>query len=90
MALRAILSDNNLKQAWFNAVVNQIDKNGPGGIWTHDLSRSAVEGDTAVLENPPPRNTRTQIRIPLIHEVVKIKKEPYVKEEIVIGKKAKN
>ena len=49
---------------------------------------SASEGNTTVLENPPPpRNTRTQIRIPLIHEEVKIKKEPYVKEEIVIRKK---
>src|SRR5919112_2137291 len=46
---------------------------------------SASEGNTTVLENsPPPRNTRTQIRVPLIHEEVKIKKEPYVKEEIVI------
>jgi uncharacterized protein (TIGR02271 family) len=49
---------------------------------------SASEGNTTVLENsPPPRNTRTQIRVPLIHEEVKIKKEPYVKEEIVIRKK---
>jgi uncharacterized protein (TIGR02271 family) len=48
---------------------------------------SAAEGNTTVLENPPPRNTKTQIRIPLIHEVAKIKKESYVKEEIVIGKK---
>jgi uncharacterized protein (TIGR02271 family) len=49
---------------------------------------SASEGNTRVLQNhPPPRNTRTQIRVPLIHEEVKIKKEPYVKEEIVIRKK---
>lgn len=50
---------------------------------------SASEGNrTTVLENPPPpKNTRTQIRVPLIHEEVKIKKEPYVKEEIVIRKK---
>jgi uncharacterized protein (TIGR02271 family) len=47
-----------------------------------------AEGNrTTALENPPPRNTRTEIRIPLIHEEVKIKKEPYVKEEIVIRKK---
>jgi stress response protein YsnF len=57
---------------------------------------SAAQANTRILEEPPPppppppRNTITQIRIPLIHEVVKIKKEPYVKEEIVIGKKAKN
>ena len=25
------LSDNFLKQAWFNTVVNWIDKSGPGG-----------------------------------------------------------
>ena len=50
--------------------------------------RPTAEGNTTVLENPPPpRNTRTQIRVPLIHEEVKIKKEPYVKEEIVIRKK---
>ena len=49
---------------------------------------SESEGNTRVLENhPPPRNTRTQIRVPLIHEEVKIKKESYVKEEIVIRKK---
>jgi uncharacterized protein (TIGR02271 family) len=48
---------------------------------------AAEEGDTAVLDKPSSKNTRTQIRIPLIHEVVKIKKEPYVKEEIVISKK---
>jgi uncharacterized protein (TIGR02271 family) len=48
---------------------------------------SAGEGNTTVLENPPPKNTRTQIRVPLIHEEVKIKKEPYVKEEILIRKK---
>jgi uncharacterized protein (TIGR02271 family) len=48
---------------------------------------SAAEGDTTVLENPPPRNARTVIRVPLLHEVVKIKKEPYVKEEILIRKK---
>jgi uncharacterized protein (TIGR02271 family) len=45
------------------------------------------EGDTMALESPPPRNTRTVIRVPLIHEVVKVKKEPYVKEEILIRKK---
>jgi uncharacterized protein (TIGR02271 family) len=48
---------------------------------------AAEQGDTTVLENLPTRNTRTVIRVPLIHEEVKIKKEPYVKEEIVIGKK---
>ncbi len=49
---------------------------------------AAEEGDTTtVLEDPPPRNTRTEIRVPLIHEEIRIKKEPYVKEEIVISKK---
>jgi uncharacterized protein (TIGR02271 family) len=47
----------------------------------------SAEGGAAALEKPTSKNTRTQIRVPLIHEVVKIKKEPYVKEEIVIGKK---
>jgi uncharacterized protein (TIGR02271 family) len=45
------------------------------------------EGNASTLENPPPKNTRTEILIPLIHEEIKIKKEPYVKEEIVIRKK---
>jgi uncharacterized protein (TIGR02271 family) len=44
-------------------------------------------GDTERFEDPPPRNIRTVIRIPLIHEEARIKKEPYVKEEIVIRKK---
>ncbi|MDQ3807907.1 MAG: YsnF/AvaK domain-containing protein [Thermoproteota archaeon] len=49
---------------------------------------ASEEGNTTTaLQNPPPKNTRTVIRIPLIHEEVKIKKEPYVKEEIVIRKK---
>jgi uncharacterized protein (TIGR02271 family) len=49
--------------------------------------RAASEGNTNTFEKPPPKNTRTEIRVPLIHEEVKIKKEPYVKEEIVIRKK---
>jgi uncharacterized protein (TIGR02271 family) len=48
---------------------------------------ASEEGNTTALQNPPPKNTRTVIRVPLIHEEVKIKKEPYVKEEIVIRKK---
>ena len=49
---------------------------------------AAAEGNrTTVLENPPPKNTRTEMRVPLIHEAIKIKKEPYVKEEVVIRKK---
>ena len=48
---------------------------------------TASEQNTNTFEEPPPRNTRTEIRIPLIHEEVKIKKEPSVKEEIVIRKK---
>ncbi len=44
---------------------------------------------TTTFENPPPqpKNTKTEIRIPVIHEEIKVKKEPYVKEEIVIRKK---
>ena len=48
---------------------------------------ASEEGDTTAAEYPPPKNTRTVIRVPLIHEVVKIKKEPFVKEEILIRKK---
>lgn len=49
--------------------------------------RPAAGGNASTLENPPSKTTRTEIRVPLIHEVVKIKKEPYVKQEIVIRKK---
>lgn len=50
--------------------------------------RSATaEGNASTLENQPSKTTRTLIRVPLIHEVVKIKKEPYVRQEIVIRKK---
>lgn len=45
------------------------------------------EENTSTFEKPPPRNTITKIRVPLLHEEVKIKKEPYIKEEIVIRKK---
>ncbi|HJU95304.1 MAG TPA: YsnF/AvaK domain-containing protein [Nitrososphaera sp.] len=45
------------------------------------------DNNTTVSEKPPPKNTRTQIRIPLIHEEIRIKKGPYVKEEVVISKK---
>jgi len=45
------------------------------------------EDNTMTLENPPSKTTRTEIRIPLIHENAKIKKEPYANQEIVIGKK---
>ena len=49
--------------------------------------RPVAEANASASENAPPLNTRTEIRVPLIHEVVKVKKEPYVKEEIVIKKK---
>ncbi len=45
-----------------------------------------AEANASASENAPPMNTRTKIRVPLVHEVVKVKKEPYVKEEIVIKK----
>ena len=48
---------------------------------------ATAEDNTKTLENPPSKTTRTEIRIPLIHENAKIKKEPRVKEEIVIRKK---
>lgn len=48
---------------------------------------AAEEENTNTFEEPSPRNTRTEIRVPLIHEEVRIKKEPYLKEEIVIRKK---
>lgn len=49
--------------------------------------RPVAEANASASENAPPMNTRTEIRVPLIHEVVEVKKEPYVKEEIVIKKK---
>jgi uncharacterized protein (TIGR02271 family) len=51
------------------------------------IEKRPAEDSATLLENPPPKTTRTEIRIPLIREEVKIKKEPYVKEEIVIRKK---
>ena len=48
---------------------------------------AAEEENTNTFEEPSPRNTRTEIRVPLIHEEVRIKKEPYLKEEIVLRKK---
>lgn len=48
---------------------------------------AAEEENTNTFEESSPRNTRTEIRVPLIHEEVRIKKEPYLKEEIVIRKK---
>ena len=48
---------------------------------------AAEEKNTNTFEEPSPRNTRTEIRVPLIHEEVRIKKEPYLKEEIVLRKK---
>ena len=48
---------------------------------------AAEEENTNTFEEPSPRNTRTEIRVPLIHEEVRIKKEPCVSEEIVIRKK---
>jgi uncharacterized protein (TIGR02271 family) len=50
--------------------------------------RQAAEAEDVIkeFENPSPQNTRTVIRIPLINEVVEVKKAHYVKEEIVIGK----
>jgi uncharacterized protein (TIGR02271 family) len=45
------------------------------------------EENLSAFEEPPPRNTRTEISVPVIHEEIKIMKVPYVKEEIVIRKK---
>jgi uncharacterized protein (TIGR02271 family) len=49
--------------------------------------RPVADANASASENAPSMNTRTEIRVPLLHEVVKVKKEPYVKEEIVIRKK---
>ena len=49
--------------------------------------RPVAEANASASEPAPPMNTRTEIRVPLIHEVVEVKMEPYVKEEIVIKKK---
>ena len=49
--------------------------------------RPVADANASASENAPSINTRTEIRVPLLHEVVKVKKEPYVKEEIIIRKK---
>jgi uncharacterized protein (TIGR02271 family) len=49
--------------------------------------RPVAEANASASENAPAMNTRTEIRVPLIHEVVEVKKEAYVQEEILIKKK---
>src|SRR5215207_3939358 len=45
---------------------------------------AAAEGNrTTVLENPPPKNTRTEMRVPLIHEAIKIRKKPITETKAV-------
>ena len=41
---------------------------------------AAEEENTNIFEEPPPRNTKTEIRIPLIHEEVRQRKHPMSKK----------
>jgi uncharacterized protein (TIGR02271 family) len=49
--------------------------------------RPPTEATTSQHELQPPVTTREEIKIPLKKEEVEMKKEPYVKEEVVIKKK---
>lgn len=49
--------------------------------------RPPTEATTSQHQLKPPVNTREEIKIPLKREEVEAKKEPYVKEEVVLKKK---
>src|SRR5918995_113199 len=49
--------------------------------------RPHTEANTSQHQLKPPVTTREEIRIPLKKEEVEVKKEPYVKEEVVLKKK---
>ena len=49
--------------------------------------RPPIEATNSQHELKPPVTTREEIKIPLKKEEVEVKKEPYVKEEVVIKKK---
>jgi uncharacterized protein (TIGR02271 family) len=49
--------------------------------------RPPTEATTSQHQLKPPVNTREEIKIPLKREEVEVKKEPYVKEEVVLKKK---
>jgi uncharacterized protein (TIGR02271 family) len=49
--------------------------------------RPPTEATTSQRELKPPVTTREEIKIPLKREEVEVKKEPYVKEEVVVKKR---
>jgi uncharacterized protein (TIGR02271 family) len=49
--------------------------------------RPPTEATTSQHELKPPVTTREEIKIPLKREEVEVKKEPYVKEEVVVKKR---
>lgn len=49
--------------------------------------RPPTEATTSQRELKPPVSTREEIKIPLKREEVEVKKEPYVKEEVVVKKR---
>ena len=49
--------------------------------------RRPTEATTSQHQLKPPVNTREEIKIPLKREEVEVKKEPYVREEVVLKKK---
>ena len=49
--------------------------------------RSASESTTSISDLKPPVTSKQEIKIPLKKEEVEVKKEPYVKEEIVLKKR---
>jgi len=51
------------------------------------VERRPTEATTSQHELKPPVTTREEIKIPLKREEVEVKKEPYVKEEVVVKKR---
>jgi uncharacterized protein (TIGR02271 family) len=49
--------------------------------------RPPTEATTSQRELKPPVSTREEIKIPLKREEVEVKKEPYVKEEVIVKKR---
>src|SRR3712207_9570147 len=50
-------------------------------------SSASEEGNASTFEEPPPRNTRTEIHVPLTHEEIKINKRS---EERRVGKECRS
>ena len=66
LALLLNLSDNCLEQAQFNTGVYQIDKDGPGGIWTQDLSQLSLD---SVISMTAAEEEQQPVQIHPVHSI---------------------